>query len=82
MRNLTEEEILFVTETMRGPFWGLFRQFVEAKIEAWDEESENMLTDDIPSILKREQLLGAKKNSKYLLADFENFVKTQNQNQK
>ncbi len=58
-RILTEDEKRFVREAMGSPFWGIFQQFVEAKIESWDEESENTLSDDIPSILKREQLLGA-----------------------
>ena len=80
-RILTEDEKRFVREAMGSPFWGIFQQFVEAKIESWDEESENTLSDDIPSILKREQLLGAKKHSKYLIADFENYIKTKSRKQ-
>lgn len=80
MRDLTEQEKRAVGEALRGPFWRIFKEFAEEKKLEWVEQAEQGLTADMTSILTREQLLGASKHTKFLLVDFINYVKTQNQN--
>lgn len=79
MKDLSEEEKRIVAEVMQGPFWPLFTQFVESRLSELKDAGDSALTSDIPSILIREQYIGACKHLKYITADFQNYIKNQNQ---
>ena len=74
---LNSDEQAEVISMMHTQGWAIFKNWLAEHNEQTFVQIDEDLEGSIVNLFKREQLLGARKHSKFLVADFSNFVTTQ-----
>lgn len=77
---LIDQDIAEVEHMLHSKGWDIFSRWLSQKEGEMLETIDDDLGSTVTDVLKREQLLGAKKHCKRLLSDFANFVQSQNDN--